>query len=357
MKRTLTRVSVGAAALALAAGTGAATYATLSDAPQSTVVREVTVTDGTTAVSNGALTIGEVYGRAHASVVEITVTTAASSEPVAPGSGASQAQGSGFVYDTSGHVITNAHVVDGAQSVEVTFSNGKIYDATIVGTDASTDLAVLKVDAPASLLVPLALGDSSEVGVGDTVVAIGSPFGLENSVTAGIVSALGRSMEAPNGFTINGSIQTDAAINHGNSGGPLLDLSGRVIGVNAQIASESGGNDGVGFAIPSNTVGSIAKQLIADGSVQHAYLGVSVTEPSGDTAGVQVAEVRSGSPAEDAGLAAGDVITSVDGKAVTTAQELQGAVDAKQPGDTIIVDYLRNGASRTVTVTLGTRPS
>ena len=130
-----------------------------------------------------------------------------------------------------------------------------------------------------------------------------------------------------------------------------------MIGVNAQIASESGGNDGVGFAIPSNTVGSIAKQLIADGSVQHAYLGVSVTEPSGDTAGVQVAEVRSGSPAEDAGLAAGDVITSVDGKAVTTAQELQGAVDAKQPGDTIIVDYLRNGASRTVTVTLGTRPS
>ena len=358
MKRTLTRISVGAAALALAAGTGAATYATLSDAPQSTVVREVTVTDGTTAVSNGALTIGEVYDRAHASVVEITVTTAASSGPVAPGSGTSQAQGSGFVYDTSGHVITNAHVVDGAQSVEVTLSNGKRYDATIVGTDASTDLAVLKVNAPASLLpVPLPLGDSSEVGVGDTVVAIGSPFGLENSVTAGIVSALGRSMEAPNGFTINGSIQTDAAINHGNSGGPLLALDGHVIGVNAQIASESGGNDGVGFAIPSNTVGSIAKQLIADGSVQHAYLGVSVTEPSGDTAGVQVAEVRSGSPAEDAGLAAGDVITSVDGKTVTTAQELQGAVDAKQPGDAIIIDYLRNGASRTVTVTLGTRPS
>ena len=176
-------------------------------------------------------------------------------------------------------------------------------------------------------------------------------------MTAGIVSALGRSMEAPNGFTINGSIQTDAAINHGNSGGPLLDLDGRVIGVNAQIASESGGNDGVGFAIPSNTVGSIAKQLIADGNVQHAYLGVSVTGPSGDTSGVQVAEVRSGSPAEDAGLAVDDVITSVDGTAVTTTQELQGAIDAKQPGDKIIVDYLRNGASRTVTVTLGTRPS
>ncbi len=264
MKRTLTRIAVGAAALALAAGTGAATYATLSDAPQSTVVREVAVTDATAAVSNGTSTIGEVYDRAHASVVEITVTTAAPAGPLGP-DGTAQAQGSGFVYDTSGHVVTNAHVVDGAQSIQVTFSNGKTYDATLVGTDASTDLAVLKVDAPASVLAPLTLGDSAEVAVGDTVVAIGSPFGLENTVTTGIVSALGRSMEAPNGFTINGSIQTDAAINHGNSGGPLLDLNGRVIGVNAQIASESGGNDGVGFAIPSNTVGSIAKQLIADG--------------------------------------------------------------------------------------------
>jgi putative serine protease PepD len=355
MKRTLAKISVGAAALALAAGTGAATYATVSDAPPQTV-RDVTITDGTTAASASAPTIGDVYARAHASVVEITVTTSAAIAPMAD-SGTAEAQGSGFVYDTSGHVVTNAHVVEGAQAVQVTFSNGKTYDATVVGRDASTDLAVLKVDAPASLLVPLTLGDSSEVAVGDTVVAIGSPFGLENSVTAGIVSALGRSMEAPNGFTINGSIQTDAAINHGNSGGPLLDLSGRVIGVNAQIASESGGNEGVGFAIPSNTVGSIAKQLIADGSVQHAYLGVSVTQPSGDAAGVQVAEVRSGSPAEEAGLAVGDVITSVDGKVVTSTEELQGAVDAKQPGDSMIVDYLRNEASRTVTVTLGTRPS
>ena len=196
MKRTLTRIAVGAAALALAAGTGAATYATLSDAPQSTVVREVAVTDATAAVSNGTSTIGEVYGRAHASVVEITVTTAAPAGPLGP-DGTAQAQGSGFVYDTSGHVVTNAHVVDGAQSIRVTFSNGKTYDATPVGTDASTDLAVLKVDAPASILVPLTLGDSAEVAVGDTVVAIGSPFGLENSVTTGIVSALGRSIEAP----------------------------------------------------------------------------------------------------------------------------------------------------------------
>jgi len=355
MNRSITKIGAGAAALALAAGTGAATSAALSDSDRTTAVREVTVTGGATAVSAGTLTIGQVAERARASVVEITVTTPAAG-PMGE-SGTAEAQGSGFVYDTSGHVVTNAHVVEGAESVRVTFSSGRTYDATVVATDASTDLAVVKVDAPSSALVPLQLGDSSEVAVGDAVVAIGSPFGLENSVTAGIVSALGRSMEAPNGFTINGSIQTDAAINHGNSGGPLLDLAGEVIGVNAQIESESGGNDGVGFAIPSNTVGSIAKQLIADGSVQHAYLGVSVTEPSGDTVGVQVAGVRSGSPAADTGLEVGDVITAVDGHTVSTASALQTAIDGKQPGDRVIVDYLRNGAHRTVTVTLGTRPS
>ena len=354
MKSTISKIAVGGAALALAAATGAATSAALSDSDQ-TAVREVTVTSRTTAVSGGTLTIGKVAERARASVVEVTVTTSATG-PMGE-SGTAEAQGSGFVYDTIGHIVTNAHVVDGARSVRVAFSNGKTYDATVVATDASTDLAVLKVDAPASALVPLSLADSSDVAVGDTVVAIGSPFGLENSVTAGIVSALGRSMEAPNGFTINGSIQTDAAINHGNSGGPLLDLEGKVIGVNAQIASDSGGNEGVGFAIPSNTVGSIVKQLIADGSVEHAYLGVSVTQPTGDTAGVEVAEVRGGSPAEAAGLEVGDVVTAVDGDAVSAPQGLQTAIDSKQPGDRVIVDYLRNGAHRTVTVTLATRPS
>jgi putative serine protease PepD len=307
-------------------------------------------------VKNGTLTIGDVYDRANPSVVEITVATQASAAgPV--GSGSSQAQGSGFVYDTSGHVVTNAHVVDGAQSVKVRFSNGKTYGATVVGVDASTDLAVLKVDAPESALHALELADSSQVAVGDVVVAIGSPFGLENSVTAGIVSALGRSMQAPNGYTINGAIQTDAAINHGNSGGPLLDLDGKVIGVNAQIESESGGSDGVGFAIPSNTVKSIVTRILQDGSVQHAYLGVAVTEPSDGTSGAQLAEVRSGGPAEGAGLQVGDVVTAVDGDAVSSAADLQSAIDAHRPGDRVIIDYLRNGSHRTVTVTLGTRPS
>ena len=355
MKRTFTKISAGAAALVIAAGTGAATYAALDDGG-TTAVAPSSSSGTAQTVKDGALTIGQVYDRTNASVVEITVTTQAPADgPM--GSGTAQAQGSGFVYDSSGHVITNAHVVDGAQSAKVRFADGKSYDATVVGVDASTDLAVLKVEAPSSALHPLELADSSQAAVGDVVVAIGSPFGLENSVTAGIVSALGRSMKAPNGYTITGSIQTDAAINHGNSGGPLLDLDGKVVGVNAQIESESGGNDGVGFAIPSSTVKSIVTQILEDGSVQHAYLGVSVTAAADGTAGAQLAEVRSGTPAAEAGLLAGDVLTAVDGGAVSSAAALQSAIDAKKPGDRVILDYLRDGAHRTVTVTLGTRPS
>ena len=185
------------------------------------------------------------------------MSSAASDTPFGNGGNAT-AQGSGFVYDDQGHVITNQHVVDGAQSVKVTLWNGKTYDATVVGTDASTDIAVLDVDAPASVLEPLSLADSSKLEVGDGVVAIGSPFGLEQTVTSGIVSALHRQITAPNDFAIDDAIQTDAAINHGNSGGPLLDMSGRVVGVTSQIESESGGNDGVGFAVSSNTVKRIA---------------------------------------------------------------------------------------------------
>jgi putative serine protease PepD len=355
MKRTFTKISAGAAALVIAAGTGAATYAALDDGG-TTAVAPSSSSGTAQTVKDGALTIGQIYDRTNASVVEITVTTQAPADgPM--GSGTAQAQGSGFVYDSSGHVITNAHVVDGAQSAKVRFADGKSYDATVVGVDASTDLAVLKVEAPSSALHPLELADSSQAAVGDVVVAIGSPFGLENSVTAGIVSALGRSMKAPNGYTITGSIQTDAAINHGNSGGPLLDLDGKVVGVNAQIESESGGNDGVGFAIPSSTVKSIVTQILEDGSVQHAYLGVSVTAAADGTAGAQLADVRSGTPAAEAGLQAGDVLTAVDGDAVSSAAALQSAIDAKKPGDRVILDYLRDGAHRTVTVTLGTRPS
>src|SRR5919198_853250 len=235
-----------------------------------------------------------------------------------------QAQGSGWVYDSDGHIVTNQHVVAGADSIAVHFWNGATYSAKLVGTDRSTDLAVIKVNAPSSLLQPLELGNSDALKVGDGVVAIGSPFGLEETVTSGIVSALHRAMEAPNNFTITNSIQTDAAINHGNSGGPLLNAQGKVVGVNAQIQSDSGGNDGVGFAVPSNTVAAIVPQLIESGKAAHAYLGVQLQAIP---------------------------------ETVASAEQLQNLVDAKQPGDTVKLTYVRSGDRHTVTVALATRPS
>src|SRR5438128_2462783 len=366
-----------AAAIAVGAGGGVAIYAAATS-NTGTVVRQVTVDNASPASSTSSLSIGQIYKRSYKGVVEITVTSTQNSSPFG-NSQTQTAQGSGFVYDTDGHIITNQHVVDGASSISVKFWNGATYKATVVGTDASTDLAVIKVSAPSSLLVPLTLGDSDKLAVGDGVVAIGSPFGLEETVTSGIVSALHREMTSPNRFTIPDSIQTDAAINHGNSGGPLLDLSGHVIGVNAQIESDSGGNDGVGFAIPSKTVKSVVSGLLANGKVEHAFLGVSsVTIPSSVaadlslTAGAEVATVRNGTPAAKAGLRAatgtrtvngqdyptgGDVITAVDGEKISTVEALIAAVSAKKPGDTISITYFRGGKSHTARVTLTSRPS
>jgi putative serine protease PepD len=251
-------------------------------------------------------------------------------------------------------VITNQHVVAGATSVRVTFWNGQTYNASVVGTDPSTDLAVIKVDAPSTALYPLALGDSDDVQVGDNVVAIGAPFGLAETVTAGIVSALHRQMTSPNNFSIDDSIQTDAAINHGNSGGPLLDSQAHVIGINSQIESDSGGSDGVGFAIPSNTIKSIASQLISSGKAQHAYLGV---ELGSNGASAKVVTVRTGTPASKAGLQIGDVITSLGGTKVSSSDDLRSAINARKPGDKVAVTYTRNGKSHTVSLTLASRPS
>jgi putative serine protease PepD len=347
-----TLAAATASAALLGAGGVAAGYAAFG-ADGQTVVREVTVT-GAEPVASSSSSIAALYKNVRRAVVEIAVTGTGGTSPF--GGGQQQAQGSGFVSDEAGHVITNQHVVDGAESVEVTFWNGKTYDATVVGTDPSTDLAVLDVDAPASELHPLELADTDSIEVGDTVVAIGSPFGLEQTVTAGIVSALDREITSPNGFAIDDAIQTDAAINHGNSGGPLLDLSGRVVGVNAQIESESGGNDGVGFAIPSDTVERIAAQLIADGSVEHAYLGVA-TEDADGSAGARIAEVRSGTPAEDSGLEAGDVVTAVDGERVASGDDLRRLIDAQEPGDAVTLTVRRDGDEQTIRVTLGSRPS
>ncbi len=347
----MSRMLAFAAALVAAAGLGAGIYAALPSDGTKTVIRQVTVTDSQPAANATTLSVGEIYRRSYKGVVQITVTEGSSSPFPFGGSQTQQAQGSGFVYDDKGDIVTDQHVVDGAQSVSVKFWNGATYKARVVGTDASTDLAVLKVDAPASLLVPLTLGDSSTVEVGDGVVAIGSPFGLAETVTTGIVSALHREMTSPNNFTIDDSIQTDAAINHGNSGGPLLNLQGRVIGVTAKIESDSGGNDGVGFAIPSNTVRSIVAQLIASGEVAHAYLGVQISSRA------EITGVRNDTPAAHAGLRGGDTIRAIDGKKISTGTELRSAIDAKRPGDKITVTYTRGGTSTTVTLTLISRPN
>ena len=352
--RTTLAAAMTSAAL-LGAGAVAAVAVAIDDDPVAADAAQVTVTSATPAASSASSTVGQIYKRTSASVVEITVTSTGEASPLGDGQGTQQAQGSGFVYDTEGHVITNQHVVDGAQSVSVRFANGKTYAATVVGSDPSTDIAVIDVDAPASELRPIELADSSAVEVGDGVVAIGSPFGLEQTVTSGIVSALHRQITAPNNFSIDDAIQTDAAINHGNSGGPLLDMDGKVIGVNSQIESDSGGNDGVGFAVPSNTVGKIADALISDGSVEHAYLGVATEDASGS--GARLAEVRAGTPAAAADLQSGDVVTKFDGESIASADELRRLVDAKSPGDRVGLTIQRDGKTRTVNVTLGSRPS
>jgi putative serine protease PepD len=353
---TMKRIIAISASLAAAAGIGAGSYALLSSGGTKTVVRQVTVAGSQPAAATSSLSVTDVYNRTSKGVVELTVSSTGSGSAPFPfgGQQSQQAQGSGFVYDNSGDIITNAHVVEGANTISVRFANGASYKARLVGTDPSTDLAVVKVDAPATLLDPLELGDSSGVQVGEGVVAIGSPFGLEETVTSGIVSALHREMTAPNNFTIADSIQTDAAINHGNSGGPLLDLTGEVIGVNSQIESDSGDNAGVGFAVPSNTVKAIVSQLISSGKVQHAYLGVGIATASN---GVRLSEVRPGTPAAQAGLKAGDVVTAIDGTKVTQASQLGSAIDARQPSETVSITFTRAGKSKTVSVKLAQRPS
>jgi putative serine protease PepD len=247
--------ALGLAAVTIAA-VGAATFAVLAARPDKTVVRQVTVAGSPVSATTSSLTVGQIYKRTHRGVVQVVVRTAAQT-PV--GAGAQGVEGSGFVVNADGQIVTNEHVVDGATSITVKFWNGKTYTARVAESDPSLDLAVLKVDAQSSMLHPVTLADSSGVQVGDAVVAIGSPFGLNETVTSGIVSALDRHIDGTNNATISDAIQTDAAINHGNSGGPLLNAQGQVIGVNSQIQSESGGNDGVGFAVPASEV----KQLLS----------------------------------------------------------------------------------------------
>ncbi len=305
-------------------------------------------TPGATAAPAAAPTdVSDIYKQVSPGVVYIGTRTAQG-----------QASGSGFVVDSDGTIVTNDHVVEGARTVSVRFTeNGDPVDAKVAGADPSTDLAVLKVD-PKKVeggLKPLKLADSKDIEPGQPAIAIGSPFGLQGTITSGIVSALNREIQAPNGFSISGVIQTDAAINPGNSGGPLLDGEGRVIGVNSQIATNgTEANSGVGFAVPIDTVKQVVPQLEKDGKIDRAFLGVSSSEdPPRDGALVQ--EVT-GRPAIDAGLKRGDLITKFDGRTIASPSDLGEAVLTRKPGDTVKVVVQRNGDEETIDVKLGTRP-
>lgn len=291
------------------------------------------------------------------------------------------ATGSGVVLDKDGYILTNAHVVENARGVVVHFKRGDFVPAKIIGRDLGDDLALLKVDPSKTKLTPLPLGDSSKVEVGEPVVAIGNPLGLADTITAGIVSAKQRFIQAPNGFTINDVIQTDAAVNPGNSGGPLIDYDGKVVGINSQIATapQGGGNGfiGIAFAIPINTAKQVIPQLKKYGKVKRAYLGVSTIPVTpalarqfglGVQQGALVVAVANGSPADQAGIRGGggsggaitgegDVIVRIGKRQVKSPDDLANAVNDIAPGQKVEVELVRGGQHHTVTVTLANRPS
>src|SRR5918999_4230177 len=296
------------------------------------------------ATPRDAIDVAELYARVQAGVVFVQA-----------GQGAT---GSGFVIDDEGHIVTNDHVVEGGNEFRVRFGeDGAPIDAELLGADPSVDLALLKVD-PADVeggLDPLELGSSEDLRPGDPAIAIGSPFGLEGTVTSGIVSALHRTIQAPNGFSISGAIQTDAAINPGNSGGPLLDAEGAVIGVNSQIRTDGGeANSGVGFAVPVDEIKRVLPDLEAGREVERAFLGIGSGDAPGG--GAEVGSVVPGSPAERGELAEGDRIVEIDGSPVRDSDDVSAIVNSARPGDEVRVTVERGGERRTLTVTLGTQP-
>jgi len=383
-------LAAGALGAALSLG-GAALFGGFGHS--TTTVREVQATPAATEVPvnrTRLLSVNDIYRRDAPGVVQITATQIVNGQSSDlfgfpfPTQQQQQSLGSGFVIDKAGHIVTNYHVVEGAKTVDVSFSNNESMKAKVVGADPSTDIAVLQVDAHARALTPLTLGNSDAVRVGDSVVAIGNPLGLDRTVTAGIVSALQRVIQSPNSYSIDHVIQTDAALNRGNSGGPLLNARGDVVGVNSQIStggSGAGGNIGIGFAVPINTVRTVAAELIKSGHVEHAYLGITAQAVSGSAAklfkfpvghGLLVASVQPGSGAAKAGLQAGaqnatlagetyplggDLIAAIDGNPLGSLDQLRDAIAGKKPGDQVKLDVYRGDRRRTVTVKLGRQPS
>jgi S1-C subfamily serine protease len=385
-------------AAAVLGGGVAATLTVLLDGSSdpvrtTTVIRQSALADSSAnrhTVGEG-LTAADIYQRYAPGVVFVRSEIVQQvNNPFDPFAGAqrSEATGSGFVIDSSGDILTNNHVIDGARNVTVQFADHKTVKAKIVGRDPSTDLALLKVDPEGLSLKALPLGSSKDVKVGDPTIAIGNPFGLDRTLTTGVVSALQREIPAPNGWKITDVIQTDAAINPGNSGGPLIDAAGRVIGINSQIETGGAGSQGsvgIGFAVPIDTAKSILDSLKKGQAVQRAYLGVSTLTIDGSLAaldlpsrhGALVQSVQPGGPAEKAGIKTGeiqaqlqgagtgnqvvlggDIITKVDGKTITSSDALSQMVTAHKPGDKMSLEIVRKGGKKTtVQVTLTTRPS
>jgi S1-C subfamily serine protease len=378
-------VAVVSAAVGCAGAVGLVTALDLGGGHTTTIVEQAPLGGAKAASDERGLTARDIYKRDAPGVVfiraEVVQRTSSPFDPGLPSEQRGEATGSGFVIARDGTILTNAHVVSGATKVTVQFADKEARPARVIGRDESTDLAVLRIDARGLRLHPLRLGSSRDVQVGDPTVAIGNPFGLERTLTTGVVSAVHRTIQAPNGFSIEDVIQTDAAINPGNSGGPLIDSLGRVVGINSQIATGSGGgNVGIGFAVPIDTAKRIAPQLEASGRVNRGYLGVSGLTI--DTTlrslnlpvdrGVLVDRVAPASPAAKAGVRGGDItadlggreihlggdiITSVDGKPVRTGDDLSNAVVARKPGDEVKLELRRDGARKTLTVMLTGRPS
>jgi putative serine protease PepD len=315
--------------------------------------------------SGKGLSINQIYRASSPGVVDIIVTSQSQGGSGLFGQGGSsgqqQGEGAGVVYDNKGDILTDEHVVSGETSVKVNFQNGKSYSAKVLGTDPSTDVGVIHVDAPASELHPISFADSSSALVGDPVVAIGSPFSLPETTTTGIVSQTGRSITAPNNYTIPNAIQTDAAINPGNSGGPLLDANGHVLGLNDQIetnnqtAGGQGSSSGVGFAIPSNTVGRIANAIISGNPVKHPYVGVSLNSQAAGGAPIQ--QVVPGGPGASGGLKVGDVVTAINGNTITSTDQFIATIDTFSPGQTVTMTVKRGGQTKSLKVKLGSRPA
>jgi putative serine protease PepD len=354
----LTAVVGGSAGAGIVLLTGAdgSTTTTITQAP--------TTADTSDSSSSSGLNASALYASAAPGVVDITskgvTDSSQSNSPFgAPQQQESTATGTGFVVDGKGHIVTAAHVVDGASSITVTFQDGTTRTAKLLGKDNATDVAVLSVDPSGLTLHPLELGSSASLQVGDAVAAIGDPFTYQRSLSTGVVSGLDRTISAPNGFTVAHAIQTDASLNPGNSGGPVLDASGKVVGIVDQIATNGSSetSSGVGFAVPIDLVKSELSSLIAGKTVSHAYLGVSTSSVSSTTSGALVQSVTSGGPADGAGLRSGDVITKLGSTTIKGTNDLVAAIATHQPGDKVTVTVRRGSDTSDLTVTLGTQPT